>query len=313
MNTKTFRRRLGPVVVSFLIMAPTLATPPNTEWTVLSASGHVEFTRDQTSSLTWETLVRGSRLPGSAAVRTGADGRATLALGRNLILVDPDTRLELPTRVSPQRPLRVFQKRGSATYDIHKGRRQHFQVVTPYLIAGVKGTVFRVQVGERSSSVLVTEGLVEVFTMRGDLGVDVHAGQQVHLDALPGSTPRLAPAPAEDRNRLNLVSRMGRDQHKEALRDGTLPKSDQEWAVVKGFLDGAHRSVNATPTGESLSEKGDDLLADDQDGTLLDSDTDLTRELEQEESILQEERIKEFLDPAKEVPAIQPQMSGTGR
>lgn len=318
MNTKTCCRRLGPVVVSFLIMAPILATPPDTEWTVLSASGTVEFASDQASGLAWETLVRGFRLPGAAVVRTGGDGRATLALGRNLILVDPDTRLELPTRVSPQRPLRVYQKRGSATYDIHKGRRQHFQVVTPYLIAGVKGTVFRVQVGERSSSVLVTEGLVEVFTLRGDLGVDVHAGQQVHLDARPGATPRLTPALSEDQERLNLISRMGRDQHKDARRDGTLPRPGPAWGVVNGFLGEGNQSTDTTPTGQGLSNNGaGPLLADKTTESLLE-DAELERELEKrelekEESLLEEERIEQFLEDAKEGPASEPQAAGASR
>ncbi|MCZ6650301.1 MAG: FecR family protein [Acidobacteria bacterium] len=313
MNTPTLSRRLYPALACFLIIGPILAAAPDTQWTVLSASGSVEFTRDQAAGLAWETLVRGARLPGAAALRTGADGRATLALGRSLILVDPDSRLELPSRSSPLRPLRVYQASGSANYDIHKGRRQRFQVITPYLVAGVKGTVFRVQVGEKSSSVLVTQGVVEVFSLRGDLGVDVHAGQQVHLDALPGAIPRLAPAPSEDRERLDLVSRIGRDQYQEARRNGTFAKPEPGWVMVNGFLDRDDGSADVISTREDLSENGDDLLADDKDGSLLDDDTELTRELEKEESLLEEERIEKFQDPAKGASASDPQASGTSR
>jgi hypothetical protein len=305
MKTPMLSRRLGPALFCLTTIGTVLAASPETEWTVLSASGGVEFTRGQAADLSWETLLRGDRLPAAAVVRTDADGRATLSLGRSLILVDPDSTLEVPGRASSLRPLRVHQKGGSATYDIHKSRGQRFQVITPYLVAGVKGTVFRVQVGETSSSVLVTEGVVEVFTLRDDLGVDVHAGQQVHMDTLPGATPRLSPAPSEDLEILNLISRAGRRQHEEASRDGTLPRTEPGWVVVNGFLENDDESGDATLTTERLSEQG----------SLLDDDAgkDLTRELDKEYREEEEKRIKQLLEPIQETPAGEPQAGGTGR
>lgn len=306
-----------PALVCLMMMGVAPAASPDMEWTVLSASGQVEFARGQAAGLAWETLARGASLPVAATVRTGPDGRATLASGRSLILVDPDSTLEVPGRASTLRPLRVYQERGSATYDIRKEHRRHFQVVTPYLVAGVKGTVFRVQVSEMATEVLVSEGVVEVFTLRDDLGTEVHAGQQVRLDALPGATPRLAPAPREERERLQVVSRTGRRQHQEARRDGTLPQPESAWIVREGFLQKDDLSTDKTMTEGRLSESGNDLRAKEKEDSMADADADLARELDEEYRVLEEERNKELMDPAgqdpaKQDPVNQPQATGTG-
>ena len=78
MKTDQILRRVAPALAGLLLIGSAQAAAPPTQWTVLSASGDVEFTRDRTSSMAWQTLARGAQLPVAASVRTGADGRATL-------------------------------------------------------------------------------------------------------------------------------------------------------------------------------------------------------------------------------------------
>ena len=79
--------------------------------------------------------------------------------------------------------LPVVQNSGSVVYRVDGRTNKHFQVVTPYLVAGVKGTTFRVTVREGLAAVTVEEGRVEVASRVTGATVSVGAGESVILEA----------------------------------------------------------------------------------------------------------------------------------
>lgn len=107
-------------------------------------------------------LTRDQELPTDAWIETGA-GRAVLVRGQESIIVEPNSRVQLPG-APVNGNTQVLQSMGSAIYKIGKQKQPHFQVDTPYMAAVVKGTAFTVSVEDDEASVMVTEGLVEVST-----------------------------------------------------------------------------------------------------------------------------------------------------
>jgi hypothetical protein len=107
-------------------------------------------------------LTREQELPADSWIET-ASGRAVLVRGQETVIVEPNSRVQLPA--SPVNGnTQILQSLGSAIYKIGKQKKPHFQVDTPYLAAVVKGTAFTVKVQDDEASVTVTEGLVEVST-----------------------------------------------------------------------------------------------------------------------------------------------------
>jgi hypothetical protein len=107
-------------------------------------------------------LTREQELPADAWIET-ASGRAILVRGQESVVVEPNSRIQLPGNPINGNT-QVLQNLGSAIYKIGKQQKPHFQVDTPYMAAVVKGTAFTVTVGAGEASVAVTEGLVQVST-----------------------------------------------------------------------------------------------------------------------------------------------------
>jgi ferric-dicitrate binding protein FerR (iron transport regulator) len=149
-------------------------------WKAVAASGPVE-TRPGAFEEGWAPVRRGDRLDPLYLVRTGHRGRATLTRNGDILMVDPESQVELPPLTGDESS--VVQSSGSVIYEVDRRDGRDFQVVTPYLVAGVKGTIFMVTVTDTYASVTVEEGLVEVTALATGESLDVGAGESVHLDA----------------------------------------------------------------------------------------------------------------------------------
>jgi hypothetical protein len=137
------------------------AAPP---WRALAASGAVEACAAETAlrAPAWRNVARGDELEPATLVRTGPSGRITLSREASLLILNPDSYIELADTARPGMETSVVQTEGSVLYQVDSRTRPHFEVVTPYLVAGVKGTTFLVTVSDAYTSVTVREGLVEV-------------------------------------------------------------------------------------------------------------------------------------------------------
>jgi hypothetical protein len=128
-------------------------------------------------------------------MRTGRRGKATFTQDRHILIVRSNSSLQLPAMNADDPDSQVFQDSGRVTYEVDGSRFERFEVVTPYLIAGVKGTVFSVEVSGNSASVQVVEGVVEVSSRFNDLTVELKAGEAVLVDG--AETERLEIRQAE--------------------------------------------------------------------------------------------------------------------
>ncbi len=148
-------------------------------WKTVATSGQVEAHPPAIHEVIWHAVARGEELRPQTAVRTGKKGRATLARNGSILIVDRDSRVDLPAVVPQEGSSSVMQTQGRVVYKIEKADSKHFEVVTPYLVAGVKGTTFMVTVKDHAASVSVQEGTVEVASPMTGEKMDVHAGETV--------------------------------------------------------------------------------------------------------------------------------------
>ncbi len=235
-------------------LAATSAAPA---WRVVASSGRVEVLPAALESLGWQAMTRGTVVHAESQVRTGVDGRATLTANGHFIVVDPNTRLDLPAPTAPDQPTRVFQSEGSATYEVQKARRERFQVITPYLVAGVKGTRFRVAVSAAGAAVEVAEGIVEVSGLSSGGSLDVFAGEAVHMDATPDAI--LRPGTGEVVTEMELTELKTEETSLEGSRlfkDESLLDADRELGVLESEkLDQERLELERT-----LQEETEDLI-----------------------------------------------------
>jgi len=151
---------------------------------LLSFQGQVEH--KTSGGKTWQTVSGEVHLQPGDVLRTGAKSKAELEFQGGVIRMYENTILELPKEVKQVAKTRITEKtttqlrQGKSIFKILKDSLERpFEVVTPSLIAGVKGTIFKVIQEEQVKSVEVFEGLVEVSNReRLEERVNVGMGQK---------------------------------------------------------------------------------------------------------------------------------------
>ncbi len=159
---------LGIVAVVALIAVDgtVWAKTDQSAWKAVSSSGKVQARGPADSD--WQKVSRGARLEPGTLVRTGRTGRTTLTRDSSIVIVDPESEIELDAAGNATLETTIRQNRGRVLYEVDRRQTPHFEVVTPYLVAGVKGTTFDVDVSKRSASVGVERGSVEVTNNFGE-------------------------------------------------------------------------------------------------------------------------------------------------
>jgi len=165
---------------------PSDATSIDRSWTAVAASGDVASRAPGASLTTWVPVRRGGRVESMSHVRAAARGQATLTRDGDVILVSPGSELTLPDDTTERFDV-IRQDAGKALYKVKPGRQGRFEVITPMLVAGVKGTQFSVVVREDFVAVEVVEGHVEVQSLldRNDRR-DLFAGDLITMRADEG-------------------------------------------------------------------------------------------------------------------------------
>lgn len=161
--------------MSFLQSAELQAAEGSPAWTVEKSSGDVWVSTGdaQPVSLRDQSTVK----PGDT-IRTGQNGMLLLKRGEESMLLSANAVVEIPASNRDGMSTTIFERSGSVLLEVEKQKVNHFEVVTPYLAAVVKGTRFRVSAEGGSSSVEVLRGQVQVS--------DFPTGDKVLL--LPGQT-----------------------------------------------------------------------------------------------------------------------------
>jgi hypothetical protein len=144
-------RQLGvffACAVSAALIWTNAAVAQTVSWTVISADGVVGAAATPNAPL--QPIAQDQLIAATAMIVTGLDGRALIDRAGDRIEITPGTRLQLEPQASTTS---VLHRAGRAIYDIVTGSKPRFDVRTPFLVAGVKGTVFSVTVTTSGASV----------------------------------------------------------------------------------------------------------------------------------------------------------------
>ena len=151
-------------------------------WKTVAASGDVAMQPPTSPATQWIQLRRGDQVAPLSHVRTQARGNATLTRDGDVILVAPGSDVVMPER-TPAGTTRVEQRSGKAFYQVSPRSSGRFEVQTPMLVAGVKGTEFSVVIEDGRAAVSVVEGHVEVLSLLTGEKQDLFAGMSTVVDA----------------------------------------------------------------------------------------------------------------------------------
>ncbi len=151
-------------------------------WKAVAATGMVESRPPAATTDPWSAVRRGDLLEPESAVRTQKRSRTTLARNGDVILVDPASEIVLPAVASGKSTV-IRQGSGNALYRIEPSPERSVSVETPWLVAGVKGTVFSVIVEPAWASVSVASGRVEVRCLATGEVAGLGPGDMVVFDA----------------------------------------------------------------------------------------------------------------------------------
>lgn len=177
-NAKTACARILAAGILVLCSAIQVKAGDAAPWVVSKSSGEVWMT---TSGVQQVSLTSEAVLKPSDGVRTGRSGRVLLTRGEETILIAPNSVIALPDKPQDGLSTTIIEQAGSILIKAEKRNVKHFQVETPYLAAVVKGTQFRVDVGQKGSRVEVLEGKVEVSDFKTGQFALVLPGQRAQV------------------------------------------------------------------------------------------------------------------------------------
>lgn len=210
-------------------------------WILHEVSGSVRYR--EAGSQRWKPAVAGDILGTKGTLESGANGRATLARGEDTIVVYPDTRFQVRPAGADGLGALIEQTLGKLFIDVETVPGRIFSVETPYLVAGVTGTTFIVEITRGAATVAVQEGIVSVT--RAD-----RRGEVKRLEA--GETFRVQAAA----NQPGLMNRG--QQGGSAGSTGTRLRWDNSWQPPRGSVGGLRHTLDwwASRPGELLAVVG---------------------------------------------------------
>jgi hypothetical protein len=177
--------RPAPLVPTDFEALDTSRPPASANWVVLAASEDASW-RDQVGE-GWRRVQQGQVLMPGSEIETGPGGEVILVTGGDQVRVAPGTRLMLPGFAGDRQRLR--HERGRLRVDVEPRPGRAFELTTPLLSLGIKGTSFETAVGQEHDSVLVLDGEVEVRPVGADEPFRLRDGQGLHQPRAPGAEP----------------------------------------------------------------------------------------------------------------------------
>lgn len=222
-------RARGALAVLLLPLLSTVACAQ--DWVVAKTTGQVWHAPGQAQPV---SLGAAAKLAPGDLVQTGPNGRVMLTRGSERILVAPNSVISLPKAQDKPGFTTILQQAGAISIEAEKKDHKHFEVLTPYLAAVVKGTQFTVTVANGVADVNVAAGKVEVADVKSGRTALVLPGQFAKVGATSGLSlggsgkfePILQGAPRTGLPAIVTVPRQGLDtapKVKDGLRVETRP------------------------------------------------------------------------------------------
>lgn len=143
-------------------------------WTVISVSGRVYELPGANAWNVSRDIVPGDLLGPYQGIATGSDGEVTVQRGADAFTIYANTTVRLPPPSAGGAETRIDQADGEVLYVIEPSVGPSFEVTTPYVIAGIRGTSFAItDLGRR---VIITEGRLLLTTADSGVRTDLLAG-----------------------------------------------------------------------------------------------------------------------------------------
>lgn len=163
-------------VVAFLVFAmlgfDSVQAADNTEqWTAIDIVGSPRYSVEDRQ---WITMEPGIVLPAGAVVETTDRERVVLLRSGDSMTIYPNSRI----RVKPQQGLltSVMQYLGEVLFQVERIDNRRFEVNTPYMIAGVKGTTFGITVATNAANAYLLDGRLTVTGARSGMHTELTPG-----------------------------------------------------------------------------------------------------------------------------------------
>jgi FecR protein len=172
------RRHIALILLALLAMPISVHAVP-WGWLVQKSSGKATY---QTAQLPLSPLRKGLVLNRGDTVRTGANGKVLLVRNAESVFVGPYSIATIASSPAAGMHTTVLLQKGQVDLAVRTKARPHFSIETPYLVAVVKGTKFKVTTSASRSEVAVSEGRVRVKARRTGKFVDIEAGQKAMVD-----------------------------------------------------------------------------------------------------------------------------------
>ena len=226
----------GMRVVRFLTifviaLFATATAQAGSDWVVSSIKGDAKIVKAGVQPI---ALTTGDQLSEGDRIVTGETGRAVLTRDGSTIVVAPGSEMSIPVEKTGGLTTRILQKVGTLFLNVEKKKTEHFEVVTPYLAAVVKGTSFTVNVDAQGAAVHVLEGLVQV--------ADAVSGQAVFVR--PGQTATRGTAAGLD------------VKGNKAAAPGQNKKADTDTADAGNGNPGGNGKANGAESAQNKSDTG---------------------------------------------------------
>ena len=144
--------------------------------------------------------------PGST-IQTGPDGKAYIApFPGAILMLEPNTTVEFEelewkkSNGKVERKMTAFVKQGSVISAIKgiKPEDLDYKVKTPHGVAAARGTVYITRNNGSSTTVVVSQGRVQVVTAKGTFTIGVDAGNKVTFTAGDANSPTYSTANIDD-------------------------------------------------------------------------------------------------------------------
>lgn len=171
-----FRRSVAGL---FLLVVMTIGTPAHSSeidiyefWTVAEVEGTVLARSGENPWSEPKAVMAGERIGPFSVVEAGSDSEAILVRGGDRMTLYANTEIELPPTDRATGITRILQRTGEVLFRIKKRNRRDFEVQTPYLVAGVRGTTFGVTATDATSQLHVVEGAVAVRSVDDAVSVE---------------------------------------------------------------------------------------------------------------------------------------------
>jgi hypothetical protein len=265
-------------IATLSLVVGVIAVKAGSDIVLANATGQVEVRNNQATA--WKSASTGTSLHLGDVIRTGAQSKVEIRFESGIIRMYENTILELPSQSQELKVSndsgqlrKVFLSRGRSLFEIFKNRLNGgFEVTSPSLIAGVKGTTFRVTEEEKMKGVTVFEGIVSVTNrQRHEERIEVMAN---HFTLL--SEGRLLPAREFQIENPALEERREEQRIQTRREDRLIEQLEKSRDVQGETINSSLRIDTAATNRANAASQKPDIILNDPAGTLHDTTGTLT-------------------------------------